>query len=330
MILPLFTFSFLDNECPRDKPILKSSKCQSIYCTPEEFNQNICVISNYYIKTQWLNNFHHFAEEYMSHISVSESPKGDLFLSSHKISDDFDKYLYGFNSEGEGLFYNNETNSYTSFEIIDFPRTEYADYNIYTELYGKGYLISVPTDDDIYLIDYVNKTIQYLSIFPVSKNSDTIFKINGYDNMFFTAYIYCSDTFNKNCFSHFQSFKIESSKIERINNITKVPTILGTRINCFQDKKGYILSFHTKKEETDEASSLNHYLSLIDPISFKFVDNVTIENNFLETRFFEETVELRENLYILAYSNNEDVIKLQFKNISVIFFGINWIWEIFF
>ena len=63
---------------------------------------------------------------------------------------------------------------------------------------------------------------------------------------------------------------------------------------------------------------MNHYLSLIDPISFKFVDNVTIENNFLETRFFEETVELRENLYILAYSINEDVIKLQFKNISVL------------
>ena len=49
---------------------------------------------------------------------------------------------------------------------------------------------------------------------------------------------------------------------------------------------------------------------------------MTIENNFLETRFFEETVELRENLYILAYSNNEDVIKLQFKNISVLKGGI--------
>ena len=317
LIFPLFVFSFLDDECPRDKPILKSDECQSIFCTPEEYSQNICKISNYYIKTQWLNNFHIFAQEYMSHISAAESPKGDLFLSSHKTSDDFDKYLYGFNSEGEGLFFNNKTNSSTSFEIIDFPKGEYADYNNYVEIDDKGYLMSVPTDDDIYLIDYVNRTKQYLSIKPVSKSSDTIFKINGYENMFFTAYIYCTDTFNKNCFSHFQSFKLNLPNIEKINNITNIPTLLGTRINCFQTKKGYIFCFHTKKEGTDEKPVLNHYLQLIDPISYKFIHTYVIENNFLETRFFEETIQLREDLYIVAYSISEEVIKLQFKKITV-------------
>ena len=110
-----------EEECPRDKPILKSGECKSVYCTPEEFAQQKCIIANYYIQTQWLNNLHIFYEKYMSHISVSMSPKGELFLSSHKVNDDFDKYLFGFSSEGEGLFYNNETNSYTSFETIDFP-----------------------------------------------------------------------------------------------------------------------------------------------------------------------------------------------------------------
>ena len=63
----------------------------------------------------------------MEPISVSKSPKGDLFLSSHKVSGDRDKYLYGFNSKGRGLFYNNNTDLYSPFEKIDFPRSEYAD-----------------------------------------------------------------------------------------------------------------------------------------------------------------------------------------------------------
>ena len=72
------------------------------------------------IKAQWLNNLHIFNEVNMGHISVSKNDKNELFISSHKVSDDFDKYLYGFNSEGDGLFYDKEKNKYTSFEIIDF------------------------------------------------------------------------------------------------------------------------------------------------------------------------------------------------------------------
>ena len=181
----------------------------------------------------------------MEHISVSKSPKGDLFLSSHKVSDDWDKYLYGFNSEGEGLFYNNDTDSYSSFEKIDFPRSEYADYNEYTEIDGNGYLISVPTDDDIYLKDYTNKKIKPFSITPKSKSADTIFKLNGYDDMYFTAYTFCKDTFGKECYLHFQSFQLNLTNIKRIQNITNIPTIMGNRINCFQNEKGHVFCIYT-------------------------------------------------------------------------------------
>ena len=238
LTISLFKYSVEDEECPRNKPILKKGECQSIYCTPEEYSQNICTIANSFIKEQWLNNLHIFNEESMSHISVSQSPKGDLFLSSHKVENDYDKYLFGFNSEGEGLFYDEKTNKSTSFEIIDFRVREYADYNIYTEIDNKGYLLSVPTEDDIYLIDYVNKTGKWYSVLPVARSSDTILKINGYDDMFFTAYIFCRDTFAKNCSFHFQSFKLNLTKMERINNITNVPTLQGTRANCFQNIKG--------------------------------------------------------------------------------------------
>ena len=311
---------FLQEEvCSREKPILKSDECQSIYCTPEEFDKNICKIANKYIKAQWLNNFHIFDKEYMEHVSVSKSPKGDLFLSSHKVSGDWDKYLFGFNSEGDGLFYNNETDSYSSFEKIDFPKSEYSDYNEYIEIDGNGYLISVPTEDDIFLIDYNNKKIRPFSIFPMSKSAYTIFKINGYDDMYFTAYTYCKNSFGKECYLYFQSFQLNLTltSIKKVQNLTNIPTLTGNRINCFQTEIGHIFCFYTKNEGTEESPSMKHLLSLINQSSFKFEHTINIEDNYLVSPIFDETIKLRDNLFIKAYAIDENTIKILFKKIII-------------
>ena len=330
LLFNLIKFS-LEEHCPRDKPILKSNECLSIYCTPEQFSSKECIISNKFSQIQWLNNFHIFNEKNMYHISVTENQKGDLFLSSQKVSDDYDKYLFAFDSTGEGLFYNKETDKYNCFEIIDFAVREYADYNNYIEIDGKGYLIGVPTDDDIYLIDYINNTIKQFSIKPISKSSETIFQMNDEENLFFTAYVFCKDTFNKDCYLHFQSFKLNTTKLEKVHNITNIPTSIGTRIYCNQDENDYIFCFYTKKVgenvtyEYDEEYDieipiytpiLDHFISVIEPDSFRFVDTLLLEHNYNLTRMFDETMHLKDNLYISAFSVDEDVIKIVFKNIS--------------
>ena len=323
IFLNLLNF-ILSEDCPREKPILKSSECQAIYCTPEEYSSNVCKISNKYTEIQWLNNFHFFSKGYMSHISVTQNYKGELFLSSQKSEDDYDKYLFGFNSEGEGLFYDKEKDKYNSFEIIDFEIREFADYNNYVEIDGKGYLIGVPTEDDIYLIDYLNNTIKSFSIIPIAKGADTIFKINSFDDLFFTAYTFCTDTFGKNCSLYFQSFKLNLTKLEKIKNITNIPTALGTRINCFQNIKNYIICFYSIKigdtiiDEFESIPILEHYISVINPITFKFEDTILLENNYTARRMFDETMHLKNNLYILGYAIDDEVIKIQFKNIEII------------
>ena len=327
LLFSLLIHASLSEECPKDKPILKSNLCQAIYCSPEEYSSKTCTISNEVTKAQWLNSFHLFDQEYMSHISVTQNIKGELFLSSQKQVDDFDKYMFAFNSEGEGLFYDNETNKYNSFEIIDFPIREYADYNNYVEIDGKGYLIGVPTDDDIYLIDYMDNTIKSFSIRPAAVGSDTIFKMNNHNNMIFAAYVFCYETFGKNCSLHFQSYKLNlttnNPKLERIKNITNIPTVKGARINCFQNNKGYIICFYTKTDEIkivedeEPIPILGHYLSAIDPETFQFMETILIEENFRRDRMFDESIHLKEDLYILAYAVDEQLIKLQFKNIII-------------
>ena len=323
LICIFFLFSYLiklstSESCPRDKPIFKNNECQSIYCTEKEYFLKNCTISNEFAKIQWLNNFHIFEKKYMYHISVTENYKGELFLSSQKVADDFDKYLFAFNSEGEGLLYDNKTGKYNCFEIIDFQIREYADYNNYIEINGKGYLIGVPTDDDIYLIDYMNNKIKQLDIYPPSKSSDTIFQMKNLDNMIFTAYIFCKDMFNKNCYIHFQKYRIDPVKLDKlvkIQNISYINTTLNSRIYCNENEKGYILCFYVKKIKED---LLESYLSVINPITFEFEDTLLLERNYSIDRQFDETMNLKNDLYLLVHSINDEVIKIEFKNISII------------
>ena len=324
---------YISEDCPRDKPIFKSNECTSIYCSPEEFYSNECIISNKYIKIQWLNNFHIFQEKNMEHISVSENYKGELFLSSQKISDDYDKYLLAFNNEGEGLFYDNDQDKYNCFRVIDFATGEFSDYNNYIEIDDKGYLIGVPNDDDIYLIDYMDNSIKQFDIKPISKGADIIFQMNNSKNMVFTAYVYCLDSFNSLCKFHFQKYKISPTNLERVQNITENYAVKGSRIFCNQNEKGYIFCFYSKKVgenvtyEYDENEDmdipiyiipiLHTFVSVINPETFEFDDILLIDQSYTLDRIFDETIHLKKDLYIVARSLEENIIKVEFKNVSI-------------
>ena len=105
------------SECPKDKPILKYEKCQNIYCSPKEFETNICSIENLYAKTQWLNNIHFFDISGISNVCATSNSWGDLFLIAQSyISETGDKYIYAFDKTGNGLFYDEVNKTYYSFE----------------------------------------------------------------------------------------------------------------------------------------------------------------------------------------------------------------------
>ena len=43
---------------------------------------------------------------------------------------------------------------------------------------------------------------------------------------------------------------------------------------------------------------------------------IVLEKEFLTSPFFDETIQLREDLYIMAYAIDEEVLKIQFKNVE--------------
>ena len=124
--------------------ILKNNECLSIYCEHKEFDNNICSISNPFIKTQWLNNIHFFNQKGISNICVVQNSKNGLFLIAQEFTSG-DKYIFGFSQDGNGLFLNGLNRTFYSFETIDFPT------NKYTEIFH-----SVHIDDNEYLLSIYN------------------------------------------------------------------------------------------------------------------------------------------------------------------------------
>ena len=90
----------IDGKCSFNKPILKDGLCQLIYCTPEEYKNNICTIYNPIVKEQWLNNFNIFSEESTSSICMANdiiSNTKIIFLAQSQEFGYTHKYLFGFN-----------------------------------------------------------------------------------------------------------------------------------------------------------------------------------------------------------------------------------------
>ena len=148
LILPIFIFikdlSLSNCECQVDSPILKNNSCQLIYCSKEEFENEICLIDNEIIKIQWLNNLILFNENNYRYCSFALNSQGDLIAELSTEEANGVRLFYGLKKDGTSFF----KNSYTYTKIItnkddnEHP-IRYESENIFISLNNtKEYLIS--------------------------------------------------------------------------------------------------------------------------------------------------------------------------------------------
>ena len=209
-IISFITYSFCI-ECPRDMPISKNNICLQTYCQPEEFEKNICIISNPFIKSQWLNNIQYFQSEGISKVCSTSNINGDLFLIGQgiNIENKSNKYIFAFNKDGIGLF-SSKNNLYYSFETIsNFPENIYPEIFYNVNIDKKQYLLSSPFKKGIFLIDYINNNFTTFTLSSSSYFSDDYFLLKVYNdnnsegnNIYFNDYIYCKEylNYNNDCF----------------------------------------------------------------------------------------------------------------------------------
>ena len=315
-------------DCPRDKPIFKYNECQSIYCEQKEFENNICSISNPHIKAQWLNNIHFFDTSEISNIWATSNSKGDLFLISQAyFSGSGDKYILGFNEDGNGLFYNEINNTHYSFETISFPEYKYPEVFHSVHIDEKEYLLSPQTEREMFLIDFKNKNFTTYDFDTYSHYSDNLFRLKGYyddeeiededERVYFTSAIICSSEFDlDNCYLNLRIFRFDLTHMETVlENPIKIKVHYRSRVNCFQNDDLYIQCIYNTFESNADNYIFKLVISLFNYKTLEMEYNEIIENNFNLYGCFDSSIQLNGNIFVMgyAYPNNKNVIKLLFK-----------------
>ena len=316
-IFILFTFIALSlQECPRDKPILKNNECTSDYCSAEEFQSQLCVISNNIIQTQWLNAIHITDMDYTTQITSTMSDNGTIFITSQEQEGVNNKYFFGLDQNGQGIFYNKTTNSYRTFIKIELPENKISANEKYIEINNRGYLISAPMDNHIFLYDYLDNSYNEFLLKTPALYSDSVIKYIDHEDVYFTSYIHCNDTDHKICHTKLLSFYLNDFDYtaDEIFSVD-IPNKFGARSRCLSNEKKYIqcmLQVNSSSSENQIERVLNLYSPLFLARDFHFVLE---ENDYNGTHFIERMINLKKNIYVIVYCSGKNQIKVLIKNI---------------
>ena len=322
----------VNEKCQRKKPILKNGECVSVYCTKEEFRTKVCEIGNSFIKTQWLNTFHLFDEDDTSYIAATDSDKGDVFLLAQRKDNTLSKkFIYGFKSNGNGYFYNKKNDTYNSLIIFDYPNVDFSDRLKYIEIANKGYLFTAMINKNNYLIDY-NSDNGEVSVNVIKDNSeieeyktDAFFKLKGTTNEYFTDFIYCDNNDSPtNCSISFRKYTINSKTDIKLSYEKKGVLIKvnpKTILTCMQNVDNYIQCTYTFTvvNSTTKVDKSMHVFGIFEPKTFNVVQNIVLEDDYNPDAAFDSMIILKDNVSVIAYSSEENIIKVLIKKMGTDF-----------
>ena len=315
----------VDGECPRHKPILKNDKCQLVYCTKKEFDDETCKILNSYIKIQWLNNFHIFDEKGISYIALDINENGDLFFMAQKEDEQFTKkYIFGFKSNGEGFLFDKAYNNVTSYKTISYQFSSYTDKIKYIEINNEEYLLNILKDKNIYLIDiYENEVYTFNSAQLINEpySIDKVIKLKDKENTYLLDYIYCSNPYvHDKCFIRLINYKINSKnniKVEQSSPEKSIQVNYKTKITCVENQNLIQCTYTTQNDEEDDDPTNDnlHILGLFNRDNLQLIQSFVLENNFTVDEAFDSMIQLKE-MSVIAYSIDSNKIHVLFKKIS--------------
>ena len=318
----------VDGQCPKDKPILKNNKCKMIYCTKKEFEDKTCIIYNDIIKKQLFNKLNIFPDE-SSNIKYDINDNGEIFLLAQKKNgNNIDMFLYGFNKNYGGLFYDKNNNTYVPNKKISLKNSNLFSEKIkYIEIDKKGYLIDIVKDSRIHLID-LDSNEHYINFLPnIPTTIDKFEKYLNTNNDYFYSYTYCNNNGQSSfdtCYIGLTNYKINSKDNFNIdlNNEEEIRIKPNTKLICINNifSSNYILCKYNSFELLDENAYINnHILTLFD------INTLSTKRNFILDKYFmpdkqviDAMFSMDENKsnFIIVYSTSKNIIKILFKTLK--------------
>jgi hypothetical protein len=157
-----------------------------IYCTDDEFDKRECEVFNKYTRIQWLNNFHTFDKSPTAYSIYDQNEQGDLHLLAQKEENtNIYRYIYAFNSNGEGLIFREYDNKYISYKQSSYQLPQYIEKIKYIQISNEYYLFSFSKTKTIYIYNYNKDTYYEKELFPnIPYFFDSIQKIRDKENIY--------------------------------------------------------------------------------------------------------------------------------------------------
>jgi len=256
---------YIKCDCNKTHPILKNNECDSIYCSPEDYNSHICIINNSIAKIQWLNNIISISELNYRYIHPFLTKNKDLIIQTTSVLGTAERRYYGLTNEGRYYFTNSkgEETPYYSIEAEGKSEDELlykfegTATSVQFENDNNDYFLSIGNRDSFTeLIDYNKNTItrklsKEFFLEPIVSEISSIFpvKMVQNDNSDHKKYYFLSFiTFSKNTYHlickiyYFNSTDI-SHGYEIVANID-FQSANRKIISCFQSPiSNYIFCF---------------------------------------------------------------------------------------
>jgi len=305
----------VDGQCPKEKPILKQNKCRSIYCTDREFESGTCLKYNKYVKTQWLNNFHIFDKDLSSYVNYDTNEYGEVFLMAQREdTSTFKKYVYGFDSKGRGILYDQKKKTDVEFKTFSSKFSGYTIKAKYIEIGDQRYIFNLLKDNVIYLINIDTDEVFSHPFNYTAFSSNTIITLDSETNNFLLDFIYCKDKDFEDCYLGLANYKIEGDDsliLEETNSDDDpIPVDYDTKLTCFLNDEGYVQCTYSLNEDLDEYNE--YILGLFDPDDLALFQDFTLDEKIMLNPPFDSMIQLTDNAFVIAYSIDPNVIEVLF------------------
>ena len=312
LVFILIKDSYLE-ECEKSAPIKKSdNNCYLTYCTPLEFAEETCIISNSIIKTQWLTNIIKVGLSSFRFIKFAISSKNDLLVQVTSYPSTNVNYFFGLNSLGKPYF----TFSGKSLSIIGFG---YDESSIKTRYNGelktiilndneKEYLMSVGKDDNLVeIFDFDNNEVMlyYTKIMTTynirSKKFSILDMYQNYKHYYLFAFIGKGENDDENSYvlQRFQFFHNDTNnKTEYIReNFIKFSNLdnehLKYIVSCFETENKLIVCFYYNSTLYYTASLYDSNLLELNSFDFEKPSN--------DQHLYYECIHLKKEIGIFYY-----------------------------
>ena len=161
----------IEPSCNITNPILKNEKCESIYCTNEQFNSSECKINNLIVKTQWLTNLIPISEVNFRYISPVFTKNDDLIIQTTKSTGSPERKFFGIRKNGRYYFNDSNGEEYPYFTVNATNENGDTTNSGLSMLQNVGSIIYLENDDSDYFLSIGAYNTSYSEIIDFKRNS---------------------------------------------------------------------------------------------------------------------------------------------------------------